>query len=165
MTEPPAGEIDRLYALPLEEFTSERDVLARRLREDGEREAADAVAALRKPSIAAWAVNQVQRDRPDDVRRLVEATEELHRVYAGLSSAGARERLEEASEMQRELIRSLVKCAAQLLEAGGHNTSETTLGKVADTLRATGLDENVREQVASGRVVKEQRAAGLGPLG
>ena len=162
--QPPSGEIDRLYALPLEEFTRERDELAKRLRKEGERDAAAAVKALKKPSVAAWAVNQVRRDRPDDVRRLLEVTEELHRVYAGLSSAGARERLEEAADMQRDLIRSLVRCASQLLEAGGHSTGDATLSKVADTLRATGLDEEVREQVADGRVVKEQRAAGLGPL-
>lgn len=164
MPEAHAGEIDRLYALPLEEFTSERDALAKRLRKDGDGDAAAAVKALKKPSIAAWAVNQVQRDRPDEVRQLLEVTEELHRVYGGLSSAGARERLEEAAEMQRGLIRSLVRCASQLLGAGGHAASEATLGKVADTLRAAALDEEVREQLARGRVVKEQRAAGLGPL-
>jgi hypothetical protein len=159
-----AGEIDRLYALPLEEFTAERDALAKRLRKDGDRDAADAVKALKKPSVAAWAVNQVRRDRPDDVRSLLEVTEELHRVHAKLSSAGARERLEEAAEMQRDLIRSLVRCASQLLDAGGHGASETTLGKVADTFRAAAVDAELREQVSEGRVVKERRAASLGPL-
>jgi hypothetical protein len=106
----------------------------------------------------------VQRDRPDEVRELIDVTEELHRVYEKLSSAGARERLEEAAEMQRKLIRSLVRCASQLLEADGHSPSDATLGKVADTLRAAALDREVREQLAHGRVVKEQRAAGLGPL-
>ena len=164
MPEPLSGEIDRLYALPLEEFTHERDQLAKRLRKDGDREAADTVKALKKPSVAAWAVNQVRRDRPEDVRTLLEVTEELHRVYAGLSAAGARERLGEAADMQRDLIRSLVRCAKQLLEAGGHSESEQTLGNVADTLRAAALDEELRDQVSKGRVVKEQRAAGLGPL-
>ena len=164
MPEAPSAELDRLYALPLEEFTAERDALAKRLRKEGERDAAEAVKALKKPSVAAWAVNQVRRDRPDDVRRLIEVTEELHRVYAGLSAAGARERLAEAADMQRDLIRSLVRCAEQLLEAGGHRANEQTLGKVADTLRAAALDEDLREQVSAGRVVKEQRAAGLGPL-
>jgi hypothetical protein len=159
-----SGDIDRLYALPLEEFTHERDELAKRVRDEGDADAAAAVKALKKPAVAAWAVNQVQRDRPDEVRKLIEVTEELHRVYEKLSSAGARERLEEAAQMQRELIRSLVRCAAQLLEAGGHSANEATLGKVADTLRAAGLDPDVREQVAQGRLVKEQRAAGLGPL-
>jgi hypothetical protein len=160
-----AGEIDRLYALPLDEFTAERDELAKRLRKEADAEAAGAVKGLKKPSIAAWAVNQVQRDRPDEVRELIDVTEELHRVYKKLSSAGARERLGEAAEMQRRLIQSLVRCAAQLLEAGGHPANDTTLEKVADTLRAAGLDPDVREQVAAGRVVKEQRTAGLGPLG
>ena len=75
------------------------------------------------------------------MRELIDVTEELHRVYKKLSSAGARERLEEAAEMQRELIRSLVRCASQLLEAGGHAASDATLQKVADTLRAAALDE------------------------
>ena len=160
-----AGEIDRLYSLPLEEFTRERDELAKRLRKDGDTGAAAAVKELKKPSVAAWAVNQVQRDRPEEVRELIEVTDELHRVYAKLSSAGARERLEEAAEIQRRLIQSLVRCAKQLLEAGGHSASDATLTKVADTLRAAALDEEAREQVGRGRVVKEQRAAGLGPLG
>ena len=162
--EPPSAETDRLYALPLDEFTAERDALAKRLRKDGDREAADAVKALKKPSVAAWAINQVRRDRPDDVRRLLDVTEELHRVYAGIASAGARERLGEAAAMQRELVGALVRCAAQLLEAGGHGGGEATLTKVADTLRAAALDEELREQIATGRVAKERRAAGLGPL-
>jgi hypothetical protein len=162
--EPPAADVDRLYALPLDEFTRERDELAKRLRKDGDRDAAASVKALRKPSVPAWAINQVRRDRPDDVRRLLEVTEELHRVYAGIGAAGARERLAEASAMQRELVASLARCAAQLLDAGGHPASEATLTKVGDTLRAGALDEELREQIAAGRVVKERRAAGLGPL-
>ena len=160
----PSAEIDRLYALPLDEFTRERDELAKQLRKDGDRDAAAEVKALRKPSVPAWAVNQVRRDRPDDVRRLLEVTEELHRVYAGIASAGARERLGEAADMQRDLIRSLTRCAKELLEAGGASASEATLNKVADTFRAAALDEDLREEIADGRVVKERRAAGLGPL-
>jgi hypothetical protein len=162
--ESPAADIDRLYALPLDEFTSERDDLAKRLRKEGDRDSAAAVKALRKPSVPAWAINQVRRDRPDDVRALLDVTEELHRVYAGIASAGARERLGEAADMQRDLIASLTRCAGQLLDAGGHRATETTLAKVADTLRAAALDEELREQIAAGRVVKERRAAGLGPL-
>ncbi len=164
MSDKHGADVDRLYSLPLAEFTPERDELAKRLRKEGDADAAAAVKALKKPSVAAWAVNQVQRDRPDEVRELIDVTEELHLVYKKLSSAGARERLEEAAEMQRKLINSLVRCASQLLEAGGHAASDATLQKVADTLRAAALDDSVREQLARGRVVKEQRAAGLGPL-
>ena len=164
MPDPPRAEIERLYALPLEEFTAERDALAKRLRKDGDRESADAVKGLKKPSVAAWAINQVRRDRPDDVRRLLEVTDELHRVYAGIAAAGARERLGEAAAMQRELIGSLARCALELLDAAGHGASDATLAKVADTLRAAALDEDIRAEIADGRVVRERRAAGLGPL-
>ena len=69
------ADIDRLYSLPLAEFTPERNELAKRLRKDGDTDAAAAVKALKKPSVAAWAVNQVQRDRPDEVRELIDVTE------------------------------------------------------------------------------------------
>ena len=52
-------EIDRLYGLPLAEFTKERDALARRLRADNRRDDAATVAELRKPVLAAWVVNQL----------------------------------------------------------------------------------------------------------
>jgi hypothetical protein len=165
VAEPPAAETERLYALPLEDFVRERDEFAKRLRSEGDRDAAAAVKALKKPSIAAWAVNQVRRDRPEDVGRLLDVTDELHRVYADLAAAGARERLGEAADMQRDLIRSLVRCAGELLDAGGHGASEATLTKVADTLRAAALDDDLREQFSHGRVVRERRAAGLGPVG
>ena len=47
-------EADELYALPLEEFTAARDRLAKKLREDGDKAAADGVKALKKPSVPSW---------------------------------------------------------------------------------------------------------------
>ena len=51
--------VDQLYGLPLEEFTKARDAEARRLRAEGDKDAAAAVKALEKPTKAAWAINQV----------------------------------------------------------------------------------------------------------
>lgn len=48
-------EIDRLYALPLAEFTAARNALARRV----PREQAATVKHLQKPTTVAWAVNQL----------------------------------------------------------------------------------------------------------
>ena len=61
--DPPAGvpaeELDRLFHGPLEEFTAGRNELAKSLRADGKGEAADWVKALKKPTRAAWLVNQL----------------------------------------------------------------------------------------------------------
>ena len=50
-----------LYGLPLDRFVAERAALAKSLRSEGQREQADQVAKRRKPSVAAWAVNQLVR--------------------------------------------------------------------------------------------------------
>src|SRR4051794_41985373 len=69
--------IDALYAADLEDFVGARDALAKQLRADGDREGAAAVKKLPKPTRAAWAVNRLVRERPDEVRALVEAGEAL----------------------------------------------------------------------------------------
>src|SRR5437773_10087717 len=54
------SEVDRLYQLPLSEFTAARNALAKTLKGD---EAAR-VRALAKPTVVPWAVNQLYwRDR------------------------------------------------------------------------------------------------------
>ena len=67
------SRIDDLYALPLERFTPERDALAKELAADGDRAGAARVKALRKPVVAAWAVNALAlvAKYPEQVRILV----------------------------------------------------------------------------------------------
>src|SRR3954452_25543843 len=64
-------EIDQLFALPLDEFTAARNELAKRLKQEGDAETAETVRAMTKPSVAAWAVNQLARREPEAVRSLL----------------------------------------------------------------------------------------------
>ena len=57
--------MDDLFALPPAEFIAARDALAKRLKADGDATRAAEVKALRRPSVAAWAVNQVARRKPE----------------------------------------------------------------------------------------------------
>lgn len=86
--------VDELFALPPERFTAARDELARTLRSAGQREAATAVKALRRPTRTAWAVNQVARGQPELIERLLEAgaalVREQRRVLSGVRSADIR---------------------------------------------------------------------------
>src|SRR6478672_150067 len=83
-------DLDRLYQLPLSEFTPARDELVKRAREQGERERAEEIKKLRKPTAAVWLVNQLARERQLDVQRLLKAGESLTKsqakVAAGKSS-------------------------------------------------------------------------------
>jgi hypothetical protein len=159
-----SDEAADLYGLPFEEFTAARDTLAKRLRSDGRREEADAVAALRKPSVAAWAANQAIRSQPAAARELWAAGDALtkahSRVVAGRRGAG--DALREATARERAALRALVEAAAGLLDHRGHSPTRQTLEKVSDTLHAAALDPEVRAEAVDGRLVVERRHVGLG---
>ena len=119
-----AGEIDRLYGLPLAEFTSERDALARRLRSEGSRDEAAEVAALRKPVLAAWVVNRLAREQRADVQALVAA--------AGAIRSGD----PDADGRFRKTVDDLLRSAREQIAADGRRPTEAVLRDVATTLRA-----------------------------
>ena len=154
---------DDLYGLALDRFIPERAALAKALRADKHRHEAVAVAGLRKPSVAAWAVNQLVRTQPDGVRELFAAGDELRDVQARLlAGTGDGRALRVASDRERAAGDELVRAARGLLSSDGHELSPAVVERVADTLHAAALDEDAREQVCSGRLERELRHIGLG---
>src|SRR5690242_19951675 len=156
-------EADALYGLPLERFTPERDALVKELRKEGDREAAARVKSLRKPTVAAWAVNQLARSQPQAIRELGDAGEALRDAQAAIvAGKGSADDLRAAGERQRAAVEELMTAARGLLTGNGRGLSESTLEDVADTLRAAAVDDGTREAVLAGRLDRERRAAGLG---
>ena len=158
------AEIERLYGLPLSEFVSARNELAKTLRKAGDSEAADAVKALDKPSVSAWAVNQLARTAPDDVAALLAAGERLRDAQEGVLTGDPPERLREASAAERAAVSKLVKAGERILAAAGHAATEGTRTRIAETLRAAAVDEEGRDLLASGRMTRDLDATGFGPL-
>jgi hypothetical protein len=158
-------DADELYGLALDRFVGERTALARELRAGGDREQAGSVAALRKPSVAAWAVNQLVRTQSLGFEELIEAGDALGaaqaNLVAGRVDAGA---LREAVERERGAVAALVGIARGLLSGDGHELSAAILDRVADTLHAAALDTAAREEVRGGRLVRELQHVGLGGL-
>jgi hypothetical protein len=142
-----ASDVDALYALPLDEFTTARNTLARRLRADGRRDEAEDVAALRKPLVSAWAVNRVVRERPADVRALLDA--------AGAIRAGAAG----ADDRFRAAVDDLVRGARELLGGDGRQPSDAVLREVATTLRAAAAADP--ELLTAGRVTEPLEPTGF----
>ena len=156
-------QADDLYGLPLDRFIPERGALAKALRAEKRRDEAAAVAALRKPSVAAWAVNQLVRTQPSAVQELYSAGDELRDAQARLlSGSGDGRALRAANERERAAVDALVQAARGLLSSDGHELSPAVVERVADTLHAAALDEAAREQVREGRLERELRHVGLG---
>ena len=163
-TEAPDDLADRLYGLELDEFTPARDAAAKELRKEKRRDEAAVVAKLRKPSAAAWLVNRLARERPEDVDALLEAGEALRdaqeRAVAGEGAGGD---LREAADAERRAVDELVR-AARELEPGGRKPSQAALEQVRVTLHAAAADPTVREGVRAGRLVREVAAGGAWPF-
>lgn len=145
-------ELDRLYALPLNDFTAARDELAKRLRAEGERDLADEVKALRKPSVSVWLVNQLAREREMDVKRLLKAGEAL-----GKAQASAKGFAEARSDEQHALER----LAAAAREAG---VGPQAADRAVKTLRAASLTDEGRDLLKRGRLTEELEPPGFEAL-
>ncbi len=155
-----------LYGLPLDRFVAERAALAKRLRSEGERDRAEEVAKLRKPSVAAWAVNQLVRTQRSAAGALFEAGDQLQRsqseLLAGRGDPGA---LRTAADRERAAVDHLTATARGLLTSEGQELSAAVLERVRETLHAAALDQDARGQVKDGCLEHELRHVGMGPGG
>lgn len=159
---PEVAGSDDLYGLAPGEFTAARNALAKRLKADGDAEAAKEVAAAKKPTAPAWAVNQLARGSKARVKQLLSLGAELRAAQARLVRGGDAGELLDLSDRERRLVQDLVEEAGKALEGIGARASEAALDDVRETLHAAALDEDVAAAVEEGRLVKERRAIGLG---
>ncbi len=152
-----------LYGLPLERFTEERNALAKALRKEGRRDQAAAVSKLRKPSVAAWAVNQLVRTQGREIAALFDAGDALQQAQADLlAKSGDADSLRRARDDERVALERLMEKARGLLSSEGHELTPARIEQVSETLHAAALDEDARAQARDGRLDRELRHIGLG---
>jgi hypothetical protein len=158
----PDDELDRLYGLPLDEFTAARNELAKRLRREGDKDGADRVKALAKPSVAAWAVNQLARRRRDKVGKLLAAADELRKAHErALGGSEGAEKLRTAAQRERELVAALRRDARELLSEAGRPPTDATLERVATTLSSAARDAETRPLLEAGQLTEEVETTGF----
>jgi exonuclease VII small subunit len=159
---PAADErIQRLYGLPLELFTTERNALAAQLRAEGDGEAAARVKSLRKPSAAAWAVNQLVRSEPDLLEALLGAGGELRQAHRQAASGRGSAQLRAAAEAERSAVERLMARAPSVL---GRPLTAALADSMRNSLHAASSDDDARERVRTGTLETELRPIGLGPI-
>ncbi len=125
--------IDRLYQLPLSEFVAARNALAREAGDSG-------IKTLQKPSLPAWAVNQLywrQRSVYDEVTARAEDLRATHVATQG----GKRADLRGASRDHEQAVETALKATLTLLEEEGQPVTDATKQSVATTLRGLPGDE------------------------
>ncbi|WP_234020637.1 hypothetical protein [Streptomyces sp. 142MFCol3.1] len=141
---------DELYGLRPEDFVAARDARAAEARKAGDRALADAVRALRRPGLSAWASNLLVREHPDEIEPLLRLGETLRQAHRALDGA----RLRESSRRQRVLVGELARQAQQLAARTGHPVGEDVRREVEDILHAVLADAQAAEEWRTGRLVR-----------
>jgi hypothetical protein len=136
--------IDRLYGLPPGEFTRARNEAAGELRKAGQREAAERVKTLRKPTAVAAAVNRLVREHRGAVEKFLSAAATLRDVQ--LSGTGS---LAGAVKRERAEVEGLIRIGGEA---------------VRQTLLAAAADDDAAQQLLEARLVRELEPRGFGTL-
>ncbi len=143
--------IDELYRLPPDEFVRKRDALSDRLRSLGDQSTAEAVSNRPRPTLAAFALNQLRDREPGALTALLDLHRELR----------TNPRLADSSELldrRRHLVSRLAASAAEVLAEHGHDPSSRERA-LAATLHAAVVDRRVASRLATGRLTTSVQPA------
>jgi hypothetical protein len=144
-------DVDGLFKLPLAEFTAARNALASQLKKSGRSDEAAAVKALVKPSITAWAVNQLYWRHPGDFRKLTAAGERFRRAQAA-QLAGKDARLRETRADRRNAQSRLSALAEEVLREAGHSATLESMRRIITTLDALANTSPMTDMPQPGRL-------------
>jgi hypothetical protein len=151
---------DELYGLVPGEFTATRDARAAEARRAGDREAAEAIRRLRRPSAGAWLANLLVRRSHGQVLALLEVGAAMRQAHADLAGG----ELRRLAERRHELIAGLKAEAQGLATGAAHPANEASLAELEATLEAASADPAAAEALRTGRLTGALRYSGLGPV-
>ena len=123
-------EIDQLYQLKPDAFTAGRNELVKLLPAKDKA----AVKALQKPTVPAWAVNQLYWQRRRAFKALVDAAERLRTAHAQ-QLAGRHPDIQAAEREHRDALKAAADEIRDLLQEAGEPASPQTMNAVTETLQ------------------------------
>lgn len=155
-----AAATAELYAVAPDEFVATRTRLVQDARSGGDASLAKEVGRLRRPTVAAWAVNRTVRERPGEVERLRDVGHRLRAAQAQLDAA----RLRDLRSAREELLAGFVAGAAEVAEAAGRPLAPAALDEVRSTVIAALASEQAAEAVVSGHLTRALSYSGFGEV-
>ena len=149
---------DALYAVPPADFVAARKDAVASARADGDKAAATAVAALRKPTVTAWLVNRLARTYPD----LVDDAIGLGAQLRDATISGDRAALRGLTNRRAQLVSELVRHARAVADEHGQAITAETQRELESTFTAAAVDETAAAAVRSGRLTTPLTFEGFG---
>jgi hypothetical protein len=152
----PEDAITRLYAVPLDAFTRERNGLATSLTKAGHADQARVVRQLRRPSAPLWATNQLARVDSERLEAFLDSVVQIRKTQLRDPRAAA-----EALTRQRRELQHLVRRAGELLAKHGSRATPDAERRIADTLLGAAVDRDRASELRHGRLTQELAAPGF----
>jgi len=152
--------VDELYGMPLDGFLPRRTALVAEAKAAGAKEDAKTVAALRKPTVAAWAVNLAVREHPESVDRLTDLATRMRRATERLDGAA----IQALGRERTTVIDGLVAATAESAAQAGQPLSPAVVREVGATFVAALASTEATDAVVSGRLTRALEYAGFGDV-
>ncbi|MFI1460150.1 hypothetical protein [Nocardia carnea] len=150
-----------LYGRTPAEFVAARNEQVRAAKEAGNKELAADIAALRKPTVAAWTVNMLVRAAPDEIAALLRLGADLRTAQRELSG----KQLRSLTAQRRQVVDALAARAATVADEHGQPVGDTVLRQVGETLTAALADPEIAERVRTATLTSAANYSGFGPVG
>jgi hypothetical protein len=145
-------EIDALYQVAPGEFTAARNVLAK-----ARGAAGAAVKTLEKPTLPAWAVNQVYWHERATFEALLKAAVAMRHAHVQVISGRSAD-VAAAEQAHAATIKSALLAARKHIERAGEKATPATIDAITETLQALPTED------APGRLTKPLKPMGFGAL-
>ncbi|GAB0107721.1 hypothetical protein JMUB6875_67190 [Nocardia sp. JMUB6875] len=151
--------VEELYGLPPAEFVAARTERARQARDAGDKELAAAIGKLRRPTVAAWALNLLSREASDDVQALLEVGDALRDAQRRLSA----EQLRALTTQRQKVVNAVTRKTGELAAARGQRLTESVLRDIGASLQAALADQSVADELRAGTLTAAATYEGFGP--
>ena len=156
-------DLEALFRLPLPEFIAARKTLAAKLKMDGRSNEADHIKALVKPSITAWAVNQLYWQHREEFDRLIATGARLRQPQTSRLARKAAD-MRGALDARREALSHLSDLATALLRNAGHSPTPETIHRITTTLEAISAYASLPDASRPGRLTHDVDPPGFESL-
>jgi hypothetical protein len=138
---------DSLYETAPAEFVKARNALVKSLKAQGQRDEADRISRMVRPTASVWATNQVARRAADLIERLADVT---NRLQGGVQRD--RDRYAAAINEHRELLNQLRARVEELLAGAGLRGAPPVIAAAVQNFRAGLMDDAIRPLLLRGRL-------------
>ncbi|MDV3220586.1 hypothetical protein [Intrasporangium sp.] len=152
--------VQQLYAALPGRFTALRAELVAEAKAGGDAALATQIGKLRKPTVAAWAMNHFVRTHPDDLAEFRKFAELLREAQRTLDA-------DQLRALGRERVRRVDAVGLQVAAAAedaGQSVGAGALAEVHETLVALIADEEAEKKILTGALVKALSYSGFGSV-